>query len=189
MNIKSFGTQKEQTVVDTAQRKANPVLHYTVEYDSSKPEETIRNFVSDIRGMVRKFEWNKARITEIETELVDLEHYIEIASYKTVPNGYKLYRKLAELRRERRACKNENELLQPVYEHFHATEALNRLSTVQGECAKVKSAIDSRCYLVRTDILEEFMNPPKPAEKEEAPDEDGNVLEMDLHEAMKVEEG
>ena len=185
MNIKSFGTQKNQTVVDMKSRKANPILHYNVDYDSTKPEETIRNFVSDIRGMVSKFEWNRNRISEIETELVDLEHYIEIASYKTVPNGYKLYRKLAELRRERRACKNENDLLQPIYEYFHATEVLNRLSTVQGECAKAKNAIDGRCYLVRTDILEEYLNPPKKEDEDEAVD---NVLEMNLAEELKVEE-
>lgn len=181
MNIKSFGTQKNQTV-DIAPRKVNPILHYTVDYDSTKPEETIRNFVSDIRGMVSKFEWNKNRIAEIETELVDLEHYIEIASYKTVPNGYRLYRKLAELRRERRACKNENDLLQPIYEYFHATEVLNRLSAVQGECAKARNAIDGRCYLVRTDILEEYLNPPK---KEEPAD---NVLELNLEDELRVEE-
>lgn len=184
MNIKSFGTQKNQTV-DIAPRKVNPILHYTVDYDSTKPEETIRNFVSDIRGMVSKFEWNRARIAEIETELVDLEHYIEIASYKTVPNGYRLYRKLAELRRERRACKNENDLLQPIYEYFHATEVLNRLSAVQGECTKAKNAIDGRCYLVRTDILEEYLNPPK---KEEAEEPIDNVLELNLDKELRVEE-
>ena len=189
MNIRSFGTQKEQTVVNTAERKSNPILHYNIDYDSTKPEETIRNFVADIRGMVTRFEMNKSRIIEIETQLVDLEHYIEIENFKTVPNGYKLYRKLAELRRERRACKNENDLLQPIYEYFHATEVLNRLSTVQGECAKAKSAIDGRCYLVRTDILEEYMNPPVKKKEEPAPDEAvDNVLEMNLTEELKVEE-
>lgn len=176
MNIRSFGTQKEQTVVDMSTRRANPILHYSVEYDSTRPEETIRNFVADIRGMIAKYEYNKNRIAEIETELVDLEHYIEIASYKTVPNGYKLYRKMAELRRERRACKNENDLLWPVYEYFHATEVLNRLSTLQGDVAKVKGAVDSRSYLVRTDILEEYMNPPK---KEGPEDEDPMELVAD----------
>lgn len=181
MNIKSFGPQKEQTVIDMSTRKTNPILHYDLDYDSTKPEETIRNFVADIRGMISKYEWNKTRIEEIETQLVDLEHYIEIARFKTVANGYKLYRKLAELRRERRCCKNENDLLWPIYEYFHATEVLNRLSTVQGDVAKVKGAIDGRCYLVRTDILEEYMNPPK---KESEPE----LLERDLEEELAIAE-
>lgn len=184
MNIRSFGPQKEQTVVDMTTRKSNPILHYDIDYDSTKPEETIRNFVADIRGMISKYDWNKNRIEEIETQLVDLEHYIEIASYKTVPNGYKLYRQLAELRRERRACKNENDLLWPIYEYFHATEVLNRLSAVQGDVAKVKGAVDSRCYLVRTDILEEYMNPVKKDKMEP------ELLEMNLeNELAVVEEG
>jgi hypothetical protein len=132
-----------------------------VDYDSTKPEQTFREFVSDVKGMVARYADNKARIAEIEQELVDLEHYIEIADYQPVPAGYHLYRKLAELRRERRACKSENDLLQPVYDYFHATEVLQRLSILQGDCAKAKSAIDSRTYRTRTGVLESFIDSPK----------------------------
>ena len=90
--------------------------------------------------------------------MTHLEHYMEIGKFKKVTDGYRMYRKLAELRRERRACKNENDLLWPIYEHFHATEVLNRLSTVQGEVAKVKSAIDARYYQIRTDALDEWVD-------------------------------
>ena len=158
MIIKTNGTQKESQIVSIAQ-KQNPLLHYDIEYDSQQPEKTIRDFVSDIRGMMAKYEFNRGRITEIEAELLDLEHYMEISSFKTVPNGYKLYRKMAELRRERRACKNENDLLQPIYEYFHATEVLGKLGRVQGECAKAKEAIDNRTYMVRTDVLDEWLEP------------------------------
>lgn len=159
MKITTSGTQKESKVVDITTVKKNPVLHYDLEYDSMKPEQTIRDFVSNIKGMVSRFESNKARIIEIENELLDVYHYIEISTYKKVPDGYKLYRKMAELRRERRACKNENDLLQPIYEYFHATEVLNKLSHVQGECAKCMEAIDNRTYTVRTDILDEWLEP------------------------------
>lgn len=155
MKITTAGTQKESQIIDVTPKK-NPILHYDVEYDSTKPEQTIREFVGDIKGMVARFESNKDRIIEIENELLDIYHYIEVSSYKTVPAGYKIYRKMAELRRERRACKNENDLLQPIYEYFHATEVLNRLSRVQGECAKCKRSIDDRAYVVRTDILDEL---------------------------------
>ena len=141
-------------------------MHYDLDYDSTKPEMTIRNFVSDVKDMIARFEGNKARVIAIEEELQDIYHYIEISTYKSVPIGYKLYRKLAELRRERRSCKNENDLLQPIYEYFHATEVLNKLSHVQGECAKVKTTIDNRTYLVRTDILDKWIEPDEPVEDE-----------------------
>ena len=158
MTIKTSGSQKEQQVVEL-NRKQPVLLHYDVDYDSMKPEDTIRTFVGDIRDMLGRFESNKARIFEIEAELNDLEHYMEIGNFKNVPEGYKLYRRLAELRRERRASKNENDLLAPIWEYFHATEVLNRLTKVQGDCAKLQETIDSRTYAVRTDILDEWLNP------------------------------
>ena len=158
MKITTNGTQKESQVINiTATKKNAVILHYDIEFDSTKPENTIREFVSNIKGMISRFESNKSRIIEIENELLDIYHYIEISSYKTVPVGYKLYRKMAELRRERRACKNEIDLLQPIYDYFHATEVLNRLSRVQGECAKAKRSINDRAYVTRTDILDELL--------------------------------
>ena len=159
MKVTTTGTQKESRIIDIVKTKKNPILHYDLEYDSTKPEQTIRDFVASIKGMVSRYEDNKARIIEIEDELQDIYHYIEISTYKKVPDGYKLYRKMAELRRERRACKNEIDLLWPIYEYFHATEVLNKLSHVQGECAKSKEAIDNRTYTIRTDILDEWLEP------------------------------
>lgn len=162
MKITTTGTQKESQILDIIPTRKSQVLHYDLEYDFTKPEETIRDFVSNIRAMISRFEENKNRVIEIENELQDIYHYIEISTYKKVPDGYKLYRKMAELRRERRACKNENDLLLPIYEHFHATEVLNKLTMVQGECAKCKEAIDNRTYSVRTDIINEWIEPAEP---------------------------
>lgn len=158
MTIKTSGSQKESKVVEMNKKPAIK-LHYDLEYDSTEPDTTIQKFVADIRGMLKRVESNKARIFEIEDEINDLEHYMEIGNFKNVPDGYRLYRKLAELRRERRACKNENDLLVPIWEHFHATEVLNKLAMVQGECSKLHEMIDNRTYTVRTDILDELMTP------------------------------
>ena len=163
MTIKTMGSQKEAQIINIGNRNSEKaVLHYNIDYDSTKPEETIRNFVGDIREMIARYDGDKARLIEIEAELQDLLHYIEIANFKRVTDGYKLYRKIAELRRERRACKNEIDLLWPIYEYFHATEVLNRLTTVQGNVSKAKEAIDQRVYGVRTDILDDWMEEKKP---------------------------
>ena len=176
MKISTIGTQKESQILEKIPAINNSILHYDLEYDFTKPEKTIREFVADIKAMVSRYEFNKNRVIEIENELNDICHYMEISSYKNVPEGYRLYRKLAELRRERRACKNENDLLQPVYQYFHATEVLNKLTTVQGEVAKAKSAIDARTYLVRTNALDEWLNPPK--KEEEAPEPVPDIFEL-----------
>lgn len=159
MTIRSFGPQSETAApaIQAVSKASLPVLHYNVDYDSSHPEEVIRSFVAQMKSMVIKYDTNKSRIQEIESELVDLYHYIEIAANQKVTDGYKLYRRMAELRRERRACKNENDLLWPVYQYFHATDVLPKLANVQGEVAKVQSAIDMRVYSVRTDALNEYL--------------------------------
>lgn len=176
MTIKTMGTQKESKVIEL-EPKQSQYLHYTVEYDTMKPEDALRDFVGDVKNMLSRYEANKLRIVEIEAQLCDMEHWIEIAPYQNVPNGYKLYRKLAELRRERRARKNENDLLWPIYEHFHATEVLNKLTRVQGECSKAKGGIDGRTYQVRTDILDEYLEEKKPVKQEE-PEE---IVGIDLN--------
>ena len=156
MVIKTGGTQKEQTIVPFNGGKTTPILHYDIEYDTTKPEETIRKFVADIRGMLARYEGNKDRIDQLDMELNDLEHFIESASYKPIGYGYKLYRRLAELRKERRACKNETDLLKPIYDFFRSNDILNRLGTVQGECGKNRNSIDNRCYVCRTNVVEEI---------------------------------
>lgn len=160
MKITTAGTQKESKVIEiSAETKQNPLLHYNIEYDSCHPEQTIRSFVMDIRSILSRYDGNEVRLKEIDDELQDLEHYIEIAPFKTVPNGYKLYRKLAELRRERRACKNENDLLRPLCTWFKNNPILDRLSAVQGDVAKLRETIDGRVYAIRTDILNEWTEP------------------------------
>lgn len=136
----------------------NKTMHYDISYDTCQPEQTLREFNKRIKDMVNRYDGNKFRLQQIEAELEDLLHYIEISGNKPVSDGYKLYRKIAELRRERRACKNENDLLWPVYSHFHATQVLPKLEMVQGECSKVKEAVDGRVYGIKTDVIEETLD-------------------------------
>ena len=162
MEIKTQGTQKESKVVEAPDTGRNRTMHYRVDYDSTNPNQVLGDFISNVRNMVNRYERNDARIREIETQLVDLDHFIEIAPYQNVPKGYKIYRKIAELRRERRACKNENDLLRPVYDHFHATAVLNKLSAVHSEVSRTMTAVNSRYYTIRTSVLDEYLEKETP---------------------------
>lgn len=155
-NITTFGTQKDSTVVEI-EEKPVVTLRYTFDYDTQHPEEKVTKFTSDVREMMSKYDQNIDRIREIEDELSDLEHYMEISSFKPIVPGYKLYRKLAELRRERRGLKSENDLLRPVVTYFRTTNVLDKLGNVQGDVSKMHEIIDSRIYKVRTGILEEWL--------------------------------
>ena len=159
MTIKTQGTQKESKVLDTWQ--GGTTLQYRTEYDTLHPEETIRDFIRKIREMLAQYDYNLNRINEIEMELIDLEHYIEISDYKKVPDGYKLYRKQKDLRMERRARKSENELLKPVYECFSGIGIIGQMTAAQGKVRTAQSVIDCRVYNVKTHILDEFLDKPK----------------------------
>jgi len=148
--------QSKLDAMITPRPDPRPVLHNDVDYDTLRPEEKVKAFCSDIREMLSRYESDKIRFDELEKEMQDLLHYIEMAENKNANVGFKLYKRLAEVRRERRACKNELDLLQPIHDNFKS-DLLNSLSRIQGICTAVKQQIDGRCYTVRTDILDDFV--------------------------------
>ena len=134
-----------------------PILHSEEEYDTLHPEMILKEFCSNVRGMLGRYESNKERLSKLEQEMQDLLHYVEMSKNKNALDGFKLYKRLCDVRRERRSIKNEIDLLQPVYDLFHGTKVLDQLTQVQGTCRTTKQAIDNRAYTIRTDILEDFI--------------------------------
>lgn len=134
-----------------------PILTNVLKYDTLHPEETISNFCAAIRSMLSRYQQNKEQYTLLEQEMQDILHYIEMGSDKNANAGYKLYKRLAEIRRERRICKNELDLLEPIHDSFGGGEKLNALAQVLGVVRSTKQNIDNRAYTVRTDILDQFI--------------------------------
>lgn len=131
-----------------------PVLTGHEEYDTLHPEETFKAFCASIRQMLAKYDSDKEELAAAEAQMQDLLHFIEMTKDKNANAGYKLYKQLCEVRRHRRRLKNEIDLLQPVYDAFHETSFLTRLTDIQGRCGSVKQIINNKGYTVRTDILE-----------------------------------
>lgn len=134
-----------------------PILTSNVEFDTLHPEETIKEFCAAIRNMLARYQMNKEQYDILEQEMQDVLHYIEMGSDKNANAGFKLYKQLAEIRRKRRTCKNEMDLLQPIYDAFGGNEKLNVLAQIQGACRTTKQAIDNRAYTVRTDVLDQYI--------------------------------
>ena len=147
----------EPVIIEREHVEPRPILSSDLEYDSLKPEETIRNFCASIRNMLSRYQYCKEQFSLLENEMQDLLHFIEMAADKNANLGFKLYKRLAEIRRERRVCQNELDLLQPIYDAFGGGEKLNVLAQVQGACRTTKQAIDGRAYTIRTDILDQFI--------------------------------
>ena len=147
----------EPVVIEREHVEPRPILSSDLEYDSLKPEETIRNFCTSIRNMLSRYQYCKEQFSLLENEMQDLLHFIEMAADKNANLGFKLYKRLAEIRRERRVCQNELDLLQPIYDAFGGGEKLNALAQIQGACRTTKQTIDGRAYTVRTDVLDQFI--------------------------------
>ena len=105
-------------------------------------------------NVVAQYEANERMRSECEQKSQDLLHFIELHDDMNASEGYKIYRKMADVRRERRISKNENELLSPLYNFIQQNQRfINELSSVLGKTRTAKELIEKRIYSARTDVI------------------------------------
>lgn len=131
-------------------------LESKIEYDSLHPEESVKAFLAFARSAKARYEENERLREECDAQTQDLLHFIEMSDNLNAANGYGAYKKLAEVRRTRRACKNENDLLKPFYDYYMAHRDMeSQLARIQGGCRTTKEAIGNKRYGMRTNIMSE----------------------------------
>ena len=113
--------------------------------------------VTIFQNVVRDYERDLDRIQEIEDELQDIYHEIELSPSKDMYAGYLLYRRIRELRIERRRCKEEVELMKETYEFFKSQQGQgfkNKIQQLQGSARKLRDIQEKRTYKprVRNDL-------------------------------------
>lgn len=81
----------------------------------------------------KRFKELPQKLSDIDAQIVDLEHYIEFTSLNA-SDGYKAYKKLKELLNERRILKYESKIVNAINKNRTASEGIkNILSTIR-EC-------------------------------------------------------
>lgn len=131
-------------------------LHRDIDFDDLHPEENIRTFVAFATDVISRYNFNKTMITEYEDQLQDILHFIELSDNLNAKEGYKKYKQITDIRRERRKCKLENELLEQAYQFFNANKSmLDQLRRIQGGCRRDKDTLSNLRYTIRTNILSE----------------------------------
>lgn len=124
------------------------------EFDPLHAIDTICEFNRFLREVSSRYDENERIRVDCENKSNDLLHYIELRSDMNASEGYKAYKKLAAVRRERRCCKNENELLAPLYAFIQQnSKVINELNSILGRCRTIKENIEKRAYSARTDII------------------------------------
>jgi len=130
------------------------VNHNISECDPLHAIDMLCEFNRFLKDAVSRYEENERLRVENEKRSNDLLHYIELRNDMNASEGYKAYKKLAEVRRERRCCKNENELLTPLYTFIQQNaKTINDMTSVLGRCRTIKETIEKRGYCARTDII------------------------------------
>ena len=110
---------------------------------------TVTQILNDV---IRKYENNVERIKQLEETLTDVEHEIELGKNQDMYHGYLLYKQIKELRMERRQCKDENQLLQDMYEYVKSQPGQSfktKIQSIQGSSMKVYDAQSKRTYTPR----------------------------------------
>lgn len=108
--------------------------------------------VSIFQNTIRDYEMDLDRIEQIQDELQDIFHEIELSPPKNMYAGYLLYKRIRDLRIERRRCKEQTELMKETYEYFKGQQGQafkNRMQQLQGNAAKLRKTQESRTYKPR----------------------------------------
>lgn len=118
-------------------------------------EKYCSSIVQIFKDVISTYEYNQTIIKQTELEQTDLEHEIELGGPKNARDGYKLYKELRDVRQRRRKAKDENDLLEELYDFLKTQQNFkNKISQIQGSTAKVYNKQQNRTYTprARTDL-------------------------------------
>ena len=132
------------------------------DHDTLCAVDQIKNINEFFKNVISRYENNIQRQEEAELMENDIRHCIELAPKLTEKEKKYLYGKLTEILQTRRACKSENEILQPIYDYVKDKMLINKLSQIQGTIANIKDIISNRTYSCRTSVLDDFRTNPLP---------------------------
>lgn len=108
--------------------------------------------VSIFQNTINDYEMGLERIEQIQDELQDVFHEIELSPNKNMYEGWRLYKRIKELRVERRQLKEETELMKDTYEYFKGQQGQafkNKIQQLQGNAAKLRKTQENRTYKPR----------------------------------------
>lgn len=116
----------------------------------------VNNYCSTIiqiyKQVISTYELNVDIIAQTEGELNDLLHECELSAPKNAREGYQMYKQIRELRQKRRQAKDENQLLQEMYDYFKTQNGQmfkSSIQKVQSNSAKIYESQNNRTYVPR----------------------------------------
>lgn len=116
----------------------------------------VNNYSSTIvtiyQDVTKTYERNIEIIKQTEGELQDWYHEAELSKPKDMYQGYLVYKHIRDARLRRRQAKEENELLQDMYDFLNSPagqQFKSKIQSIQGNSAKLRATQESRMYQPR----------------------------------------
>ena len=113
----------------------------------------VNNYGSTIaqifKDVIDNYERNIEIIKECEDELNDLGHEAEFDPHKDLYRGWKVYKDIGAARIRRRTAKEENELMQDLYDYLKGQQGQafkNKIQDIQGKSVKLRAVQEARTY-------------------------------------------
>lgn len=127
-----------------------------MDYDTLSPEMQISQFLIFCKDAKNRIMGNAYALQENDDKTQDLMHFAELHDNLNCRDGNELYKKIREVRRERRLLKNETELLAPIEGWIDRNQtALKDLEKILGATRTRAEVIAKRMYMTKTDVLDE----------------------------------
>ena len=123
-------------------------------YDSLNPEDKLSEFVKLFKDAKARYDSDLEMERDLDVQTQDILHMIELTDTRK-PHVYaESFKKIREIRQERRKCKAEIEMLTPLinYSNAHAMEIKN-LERVLGDVRKAKELIARRGFSPRNEDI------------------------------------
>lgn len=124
-------------------------------------DDGLRKHLSEVtkalRFAMQQYDMTQEALSHANAESSDLLHFIELHPNLNAAQGYKVYAKLADNRRERRELKMRLEFLEPLCKFVEANgRVTDLLAKLQGDCNAVLKYQGEARYRVKTDILDDL---------------------------------
>ena len=142
------------------------MLRMETEFDTLHPDQRLTDFLSFCNEVLSRYDGNIAECEALDNSLNDLMHYVEL----TDDCRPKICVAMREARRQRRLCKNENDLLKPLYDYLSDKTLINKLSQVLGKVRTANEMVTKRTYIARTDAIEKLFDRKEADAQCQAPD-------------------
>ncbi|MHB8065092.1 MAG: hypothetical protein ACYDG2_21160 [Ruminiclostridium sp.] len=115
----------------------------------SKAQQYVNSLIDILSDIKQSYEFNEINILEACNNEQDLLHQIELGTFNAC-EGYKLCRELQRVRRERRAAKDYNVTMKPLYDYFVKFDGMIKdLQVFKGAIRREQEKLDTRLYKPR----------------------------------------